>query len=94
MSQGKSDIRVICPDAALNKTLKCSDALNAAICPVGHANGRMAFRANAIVLVLTAEDALAVRVAVTVSTAPAQRGRRRSQRRNGGGKNNNSEQRN
>src|ERR1700761_8991470 len=75
------------PDAALE-----SNASNAAIGAVGHAHGRMALGADAIVLVLAAEHALAPAVAVAVAAAAAERGRGRGHRREGGGENNNPEQ--
>src|ERR1700755_2037947 len=75
------------PDAALE-----AKRSNAAIGAVGHAHGRMSLGADAIVLVLTTEHALAPRITMAVAAAAAERGRRRGHRRDGGGQNDNPEQ--
>ena len=74
---------------------RVNECLNsqAAQCTVGHTRGRVARLSNAPILVLTAEDAAAKSIAVTVWTAAAQGGRRRRHRPYRSGKNRYSEQR-
>ena len=53
--------------------------LQAAQRAVGHARGRVASPSDAPILILTAEDAMAVAIAMAVRTAAAQGGSRRRQ---------------
>ena len=101
--QGKAEVAIVSGDVEDaygrdkpgHDDRRVNECLNsqAAQCTVGHTRGRVARLSNAPILVLTAEDAAAKSIAVTVWTAAAQGGRRRRHRPYRSGKNNNSEQR-